>query len=66
LILTELSLQWQAAHTGGCFGLAWDRGGKRLASAGADKTVKLWDSTGNHLITLHVRQMPLPLPDTMP
>ena len=48
-------LRTKAAHTGGCFGLAWDRGGKRLASAGADKTVKLWDSSGNQLITLHVR-----------
>ena len=48
-------LRTKVAHTGGCFGLAWDRGGKRLASAGADKTVKLWDSSGNHLITLHVR-----------
>ena len=49
----------QAAHTGGCFGLAWDRGGKRLASAGADKSVKVWDSAGNHLMTLHVRPAPV-------
>ena len=49
------SITHKAAHTGGCFGLAWDRGGTRLASAGADKTVKLWDSAGNQLTTLHVR-----------
>lgn len=42
------------AHTGGCFALAFDRGGTRLATCGADKTVKLWDSSGHHTNTLHV------------
>lgn len=42
------------AHTGGCFALAFDRGGTRLATCGADKTVKLWDSSGHHINTLHV------------
>ncbi|GAB4821419.1 hypothetical protein N2152v2_008465 [Parachlorella kessleri] len=42
------------AHEGGCFGLAFDGLGHRLASCGADKTVKLWDpATGALTATLH-------------
>lgn len=43
------------SHEGGCFGLAFDRLGGKLASCGVDKTVKLWDpATGAVTATLHV------------
>lgn len=42
------------AHEGGCFGLAFTRVGDRMASCGADKTVKLWEpGSGAHTGTLH-------------
>lgn len=43
------------AHEGGCFGLAFDRLGNRMASCGADRTVRLWDpATAAVTATLHV------------
>ncbi len=43
------------AHEGGCFGLAFDALGSKMASCGADKTVKLWDpATATVTSTLHV------------
>ena len=43
------------AHEGGCFGLAFTRVGDRMASCGADKTVKLWEPGSGALTgTLHV------------
>lgn len=49
-----------SAHEAGCFGLAFNRAGTMLASCGADKTVKLWDTLSGTLssgpsLTLHVR-----------
>ncbi len=54
-----------AGHAGGAFGLAWERSGGRLASAGADNTVKLWDSGGHHLITLQVSERPTSRPGVL-
>ncbi|KAK9828803.1 hypothetical protein WJX72_002152 [[Myrmecia] bisecta] len=48
------ALKSTAAHDGGCFALAFDRSGSRLASGGADKTVKIWEpATGNQISVLH-------------
>lgn len=42
------------SHDGGCFGLAFDRLGSKLASCGADRTVKIWDpATATVTATLH-------------
>jgi len=32
-------------HQGGCFAIAFDAAGQTLASCGADKLVRLWDTT---------------------
>lgn len=44
-----------AGHRGEAFGCAWERSGSRLATAGADKTVRLWDAEGHQISCLHVR-----------
>ena len=47
-------LRSSPGHRNGAFGAAWERSGARLATAGADHTVKLWDAEGHHVITLQV------------
>jgi WD40 repeat protein len=49
------------AHAGGPVGaVAWDREGKRLATASADYTVKVWDSaTGNELVAFRRHRGPV-------
>ena len=53
-VLPSRLLRASPGHSGGAFGAAWERSGARLATAGADRTVKLWDSEGHHVITLQV------------
>ncbi|EPB73980.1 hypothetical protein ANCCEY_06942 [Ancylostoma ceylanicum] len=40
--LVDPSVKGEAAHTGSVFGLAWSPCGKKIATASADKTVKIW------------------------
>jgi WD40 repeat protein len=54
-VLPARLLRASPGHSGGAFGAAWERSGARLATAGADRTVKLWDAEGHHVITLQVR-----------
>jgi WD40 repeat protein len=55
VVPTELQLS-VPAHDGGAFALAFNRAGTRMASSGADKTVKVWDpNTGQLINTLQVR-----------
>jgi WD40 repeat protein len=51
-VLPARLLRAAPGHGGGAFGAAWERSGARLATAGADRTVKLWDAEGHHVITL--------------
>lgn len=54
-----------AGHRGEAFGCAWDRSGNRLATAGADNTVRLWDAEGHQMKPLHVsRSLGAPLPSS--
>ena len=53
-VLPSRLLRASPGHSGGAFGAAWERSGARLATAGADRTVKLWDAEGHHVITLQV------------
>lgn len=53
-VLPSRLLRTTPGHGGGAFGAAWERSGARLATAGADRTVKLWDAEGHHLTTLQV------------
>ena len=41
---SKLVFAEDAAHTAGCFGLAFNRAGTKLASCGADGLVKVWDA----------------------
>lgn len=54
-VLPSRLLRSSPGHGGGAYNAAWDRSGARLATAGADRTVKLWDAEGHHLTTLQVR-----------
>jgi WD40 repeat protein len=54
-VLPARLLRAAPGHSGGAFGAAWERSGARLATAGADRTVKLWDAEGHHVITLQAR-----------
>ncbi|KHJ86322.1 WD domain, G-beta repeat protein, partial [Oesophagostomum dentatum] len=47
--LEDPSLKTPAAHSGSVFGLAWSPCGKKIATASADKTVKIWDAEGRSL-----------------
>eukprot|EP00884_Botryococcus_braunii_P018248 jgi/Botrbrau1/5106/Bobra.0128s0017.1 len=53
-IVPERPLRSLQAHDGGCYTIAFDRGGARVASGGADKAVRLWDgSTSAPVGVLH-------------
>ncbi|KAL3161687.1 hypothetical protein ABBQ38_008786 [Trebouxia sp. C0009 RCD-2024] len=51
--MPEKATKSVSAHDGGCFTCAFDRTGNQMATAGADKVVKLWDpTTGAHIASL--------------
>jgi WD40 repeat protein len=46
-------------HTGGVTAVAWSKDGKTLATASADKTVRLWDASGKSVRTLEGHEGPV-------
>ncbi|KAK9845276.1 hypothetical protein WJX81_001992 [Elliptochloris bilobata] len=44
-VVPSEALRTVAAHDGGCFALAFERSGGRMASGGADKVVRVWDAS---------------------
>lgn len=46
-----VSLGGERAHKGGIYGLSWSGDGKKLLSASADKTAKIWDITAEKAST---------------
>ncbi|MDB5313085.1 MAG: hypothetical protein JWO38_7287 [Gemmataceae bacterium] len=46
-------------HTAGISAAAWSRDGKQLATASADKTVRLWDAAGKPVRTLSGHEGPV-------
>ena len=53
------ALQILTGHTGGVTSVAFDPTGTRLASAGADGTVRLWDATTGQPTGLRLAHLPL-------
>jgi WD40 repeat protein len=51
-VATGKSIAKLEGHTGTVSDVAWSKDGKLLATASADKSVRVWDATGNALRTL--------------
>ncbi|KAK9903907.1 hypothetical protein WJX75_000087 [Coccomyxa subellipsoidea] len=47
-LIPDVPLRSVPSHDGGCYTLAFDRSGQRMASGGADKVVRLWDACSGH------------------
>lgn len=48
-VLKDESIKGSTAHVGSVFGIAWSTDGSKIASASADKIVKIWDSATKRL-----------------
>ncbi|BDA45707.1 Autophagy-related protein 16-1 [Coccomyxa sp. Obi] len=47
-LVPDVPMRSVPAHEGGCYTLAFDRSGQRMASGGADKVVRLWDACSGY------------------
>lgn len=48
--LVDAACKGEVAHGGGVFALNWHSEGKKLVTASADKTLKIWNASEKSLI----------------